>query len=489
MIPFGPWLPDHQGINLGSLADVKNVFPTAQGYRPVPALVASSVALPGEARGGALVYNRDGAGLTFVGTATKLYRLDQAALPASWVDVTRLVGGNYNLPAGAEKWRYTTFGDITIATQVGDFPQKYNMVSGTRFEALGGSPPKARYVAVVADFVVLASLDASDFVIHWSGLNNAEQWTPGVNSSDTQEMPDGGPIRGIVSALGTAGYIFQAQAVRRMLFQPGSPTIFQIDKIEDARGLLAPESLVQIGTLIFYLADDGFYQLTEAGSIPIGTKEISEWFFTDVRADMAGSVDGAADPINQRVLWSYVSRDNATEIPDRVLVYDWALKRFSKVDASIRDLLKWATPGYNLDTLDLIGPLDDLLYSLDSPVWVQGRQVVGVIDSDGKLAVFAGTPMEARFETNDFQIVEGGRTEVAGLAPIIDADVISGRVGVRERLHQSIVWTDERFVEATGTIPFHTSGRFIRARLTVPAGQTWSFAQSIQEVPSEAGSR
>jgi hypothetical protein len=488
VIPFGPWRPDQIGVNLDSLADVNGVYPAPTGYAPVPSLVSLSAALADNSRGASAVFDRQGNAKTFVGTTTKLYRLDTSTTTPSWDDVSRLVGGNYAVPAGTDKWRFLSFGDLAIALQVGDVPQKFDMISGTKFQALGGSPPKARYGAVIGDFVVLASLDTSEFTMHWSGLNDAEEWTPGANSSDTQEMADGGPIKGLVPTLGTAGYVFQSQAIRRMLFQPGSGVIFQFDKIEDARGLLAPESLVQVGTLIFYLADDGFYRLTEAGSVPIGAKEVSDWFFKDVRADMAMAVDGAPDPINQRVLWSYVSKDNATEIPDRVLIYDWALNRFSKADLSIRDLLKWATPGYNLDTLDAVGPLDSLLYSLDSPIWVAGRQVVGAIDVADTLSVLAGAPLEARLETNDFML-EGARTEVAGLTPVIDAETITARISVRERMSASVTWSDETAIEDTGVIPFHHTGRFTRARVTVAAGQSWTIAQGLVTETSDAGSR
>lgn len=488
MIPFYPWRPDHKGINLESLADVNNVFPAPTGYLPMPGLSAVSEALSGEPRGAAAIANSAGEAKTFVGTTTKLFRLDAVTLPASWEDVSRTSGGAYAVPS-EQKWRFASFGDLAIATQVGDVPQKYNLISATDFSALGGTPPKARYVAVVADFVVLAALENNEFRIHWSGLNDAEFWTAGSQSSDTQDMPDGGPIRGLIGALGVAGYIFQASAIRRMLFQPGSPTIFQIDKIEDARGLLSPESLVQVGALIFYLAEDGFYQLTDGGSIPLGAKEISDFFVRDVRSDKTLAVDGAADPINQRVIWSYVSKDNATEIPDRVIVYDWAQKEWSKGDVEARDVLKYVSPGYTLDSLDVVDDLDALLYSLDSPIWAVGRQIVGAIDADGKLAVFSGENLEARFETNDFQIVEGSRTEVMGLAPIIDAESVTARVGTRERLHETHTWSEETVIEDTGVIPFHHSGRYVRARVTVPAGETWTFAQGVQETPSEAGSR
>src|SRR5262249_46166167 len=70
------------------------------------------------------------------------------------------------------------------------------LLAGCGFADLGGSPPPARYVAVVNRFVVLSGMGtATPYRIQWSGLNAVTTWTPGVNSSDFQDLPHPGRVR------------------------------------------------------------------------------------------------------------------------------------------------------------------------------------------------------------------------------------------------------------------------------------------------------
>jgi hypothetical protein len=84
------------------------------------------------------------------------------------------------------------------------------------------------------------------FRIQWSGLNDTTNWTSGVNSSDFQDFPDGGIVRGVAG--GEFGTVFQDQAIRRMSYIPGSPLIFQIERIAQDLGLFAPYSIVRAGS-------------------------------------------------------------------------------------------------------------------------------------------------------------------------------------------------------------------------------------------------
>ncbi|WP_204270152.1 hypothetical protein, partial [Klebsiella aerogenes] len=88
------------------------------------------------------------------------------------------------------------------------------------------------YISVVGRFLVLSGLLSQSYRIQWSGLNDfnsATSWSVGVNSADFQDFPDGDIVRGVAG--GESGIIFQDQAIRRMSYVPGSPVIFQIDRI------------------------------------------------------------------------------------------------------------------------------------------------------------------------------------------------------------------------------------------------------------------
>src|SRR5262249_57477085 len=123
----------------------------------------------------------------------------------------------------------------------------------------GGSPAQAGYISVVGRFLVLSGLLSTPYRIQWSGLNSfnvSTSWTSGINSSDFQDFPDGGIVRGVAG--GEFGVIFQEGVMRRMIYAPGAPYIFQIERIAEDKGLLAPYSLIRAGDRIFFLAAQGF---------------------------------------------------------------------------------------------------------------------------------------------------------------------------------------------------------------------------------------
>ena len=81
-----------------------------------------------------------------------------------------------------------------------------------------------------------------------------------MNSSDFQDFPDGGVVRGLAG--GEYGVIFQESTIRRMVYAPGSPVVFVIERIIEDKGLMAPYSLVRAADKIFFLAPQGFQRIT-----------------------------------------------------------------------------------------------------------------------------------------------------------------------------------------------------------------------------------
>jgi len=135
---------------------------------------------------------------------------------------------------------------------------------------------------VVNRFVVLSGLGSSTpYRVQWSGLNATTTWTSGVNSSDFQDLPDGGIVRSIGG--GEYGLITQDSAIRRMIYAPGSPVIFQIERVAQDKGIFAPLSLVRSGDRLFFCGNDGF-QVVAPGGYPqfIGKERVDRTFFADV---------------------------------------------------------------------------------------------------------------------------------------------------------------------------------------------------------------
>jgi hypothetical protein len=484
-IPFADWRPDVADLDSEFATVARNVLPASRSYRPLQSFAPLTQALPAACHGAATFKRADGVVVNLAGTQTGLFKLNAGA----WSNISRAAGGPYT--AGAEDfWQFKQFGGLALATNFRDVPQKFDIESGALFSVLGGSPPLAKYIAVVGDQVVLGHLDldrASS--IHWSGTNNAEQWTAGVNNSDVQAFPDGGHVMGITG--GTVGYVFQQSAIRRMLPKPGSMELYQFDVIEPDRGLVAPRSLVQIGRRIFYLSQDGFWMFTGEGSQPIGVERVDRTFYSRLDTSRIDKVIGAADPVNQIVVWIYPSRSSPNGQPDQALIYHWSIDKWTEAAISGELIIPLATESITLDSMPSYGytNLDTLPFSLDASFWRGGSVLLALFGSDHKAQVASGLSLAATIETGEFNLAKTGRTLITAAAPLVESTAAQIAVSNRERLGDAAEWGVPAGVEVTGDCSLMESGRYQRLRMTIEAGVPWDHANGIELTAAPDGSR
>src|SRR5712691_8742298 len=362
LIPFGEYRPDIANYQTQFAAFLSNALPRADGYGPFPDFSAYSAALAGRCRGFFKAIKSDGSIAIFAATATRLYQLNHTNF--TWADGSK-GGAAYSALSATDNWQFAQFNNFVISVQANSAPQLFDLRSSVAFDDLAGSPPQARYISVVGRFIVLSGLLSNPYRVQWSGLNDVTQWTSGVNSSDYQDFPDGGIVRGVAG--GEFGVIFQETAMRRMVYAPGSPVIFNIERITEDKGLVAPYSLIRAADKIFFLAPQGFQGMVSTGApSPIGKERFDRTFFADYDSGSIQLIIGAADPEQTRVYWAYKSQSGTTGQFDKVLCYDYALDRASIVTMSGEYLASLARPGVTLESLDSIsGSIDALTFSLD----------------------------------------------------------------------------------------------------------------------------
>jgi hypothetical protein len=483
ILPFSEYRPDVSSYMSDASQVIQNVVPRADGYGPFPSLVDFSSALAAACRGFFYARKTDGSIAVFAGTSTKLYQLNNTTL--GWTDVSAGGGSYSTLPTG-NHWQFAQFGSVVIAVQPNVAPQAFTIGSSTEFAALAGSPPQASYVSVVGRFLVLSGLLSTPYRIQWSGLNAIATWTSGTNSSDFQDLPDGGIVRGVAG--GEYGVIFQETAMRRMVYAPGSPVIFNIERITEDKGLLAPYSLIRAGDRIFFLAPQGFHGMLPTGlPEPIGKERFDRTFFADYDSGSLQLVIGAADPAASRVYWTYRSGSGSAGLFDKVLVYDYALGRAALVNMSGEYLASLAAPGLTLEGLDTIsGSLDALPFSLDD-VSTAALSKLSAVSSANKLGFFSGPSLEATLDTSE-QAMDR-RMRVKGFRPATDAAGCYGAIGARENLQTAVSYASEQGINGKGLCPANVSTRLARGRLRIPAGTSWTFATGIEPIFAAEGRR
>jgi hypothetical protein len=352
LVPFGEYRPDIADYQTQAAAVLHNVLPRGDGYGPFPDFSAYSAALPGACRGFFKAIRPDGSIAIFAATATRLYALNNTNF--TWTDVSN-GGSAYSALAATDNWQFAQFNNFVIAVQANVVPQLFDLTASSAFANLTGSPPQARYISVVGRFIVLSGLINNPYRVQWSGLDDVTNWTAGLNSSDFQDLPDGGIVRGVAG--GEFGNIFQDGSIRRMTFAPGSPFIFQIERITEDRGLYAPYSLIRSGDKIFFLSANGFMWMAPSGyPAPVGKERVDRTFFGDLDKGNLQLVIGASDPRNSRVIWAYKSNSGAAGRFDKLLCYDHVLDRWSPVAMSGQYLGSLSQPGLTLENLDALAP-------------------------------------------------------------------------------------------------------------------------------------
>lgn len=477
MIPFGPFRPDAALVNASVCLDARNCVPTARGYGPLKSPVGATSALPTACVGSAVILEEDGDVTHLAGTSAQLYKLGPTGTWAAHG------AGGYSVPVG-DQWKFSTFSTNILATNIADGLQMSS--GGAAFSAVAGAP-KGRYITTVRDFVFLGSMFGHEGRVQWSELGNASGWTPGTNSSDYQDAQSGGPVRGVIG--GETGYLMQAQRVVRMTFVPGSTEIFQFDEVEGARGLAAPHSLIRIGRQAWYLSQDGFYEFDvgAGASVPIGVGKWADFFQRDIRKGSEFLTLGTADPISKKLVWVYVSSDSTTNIPNRAFLYDWVLQDGTIVDVTAESGVQWLTQGYTLDTINSFGTLETLPFSLDSSFWRGGAGLLGMFTTDHKLSVFEGPNMAASWTTADGH--GDSRVLITGTRPQANAEGITVAISTRERDADAVVFDAAEAMEDTGIVPAFSSGNYARARITIPAGQSWDAIKGVNTIVKRSGSR
>lgn len=481
--PFGPWEPDSAGVDSPALQIARNVYALKNGYGPVPSLLPFGTdALPSKCVGGCYVRTAAGGYVLFVGTTTKLYRL----VGTTWVDYSRLSGGDYSVPQD-EFWSMAQYGTKLIAVNFSDDPQVVDIDAGdTNFTQLSSDAPKARYVGVVGDFVVLAALADNPRKLRNSAINDSSGWIIGTNLCDEQEFADGGRVTGFAG--GEFGWILQEKAIRRMIFQAGSDIAFTFERVEQEHGATAGYSLVSTANGIYFLSADGFFQLNSNGLTAIGADRINTWFHNNCDTARLFSVTTFSHPFAPRIAWAFYNNSGSSNF-DRLLIYDWHLDRWMYAEVEAQYWFTFGTPGTTLEQLDVYGDIDSggIPYPFDSRVWEGGQAVIGAVDSGFGLSFLEGAvPLDGLLLTSPIRFLPGGRAKIGqdGIEPIgvFNDAALSIRVGRQQNNNDSVSYTASAIPSTrTGVARLRAAGRFMQIELSVsqPGGTVWEHAQGL----------
>jgi len=474
MIKFGEWLPDQPDLENAGVTVANNVIPAISGYRPINSF--QSVSNAGDAILKGIFASKDNSGNVklFAGDASKLYEFN-----AGNSNLTSIgKGGGYSL-TDAEYWRFVQFGTSVIASGgIGETLQEFTLGSDSAFADLANAP-KADFMAIIRDQVWIANIDEGagriPFRTRWSGINDATSWTVGTDQADFQDIVDAGAITGLVG--GEYGTILLEKAICIAQYV-GTPLIYQIDKVETTRGCAFSGSVGNVGRLIFFLSEDGFYLFDGKSSTPIGAEKINKFFFKDFNQNYAHKMTCAVDPTNQIVAWSYISNSNSSATtPDKLLMYNYSIQRWSIAEVDADLISPFYTSGYTTEGLNNLGAnLDSLTTQLDSPLYKGSTFLFGG-SLNNKIQSFTGSPLSGVVETSEFQVTKGKNSLITGVTPYFENGSVTTQVGVRDRQDEDITFSSTSTLSDDGFIPHRSQGKFHRVRMNISGN--WDYAQGV----------
>lgn len=499
IIPLAEWMPDLPPLGNPGALIADNVIPAANSYRSFPNAVTAGTGVGGRIQGAIVARDAANNVYNYCGDASALYRL----VGTSFTSATRLVGGAYATPVD-DYWEFVQWGETVIGVNGnnGDAPQQISL-GAANFAVLTGSPPKARHIAVINNFVVMGNVSDSAVGVQrvrWSAINNANSWTvDAATLADQQDLlGDGGWIQKIVGGE-QGGFVLQERAIWRMTFV-GSPLIFQFDKIKTNIGVYAPQSVVSFQGMIFFLSNDGFYKFNGSTITPIGLNKVDNTFFEDLDSNYVYRVVAAIDPTRKLVLWSYPGTGNSGGNPNRVLVYHWALDKWSRVTGvggagfNLEFIMSSVSGGYTLDGLDALSTnVDALPYTLDSTFYTGGQLNLSVFNSSHQLATLNGSALPATVQTGETNLIQGHKCYLNEVWPLVEGNSASCQVAVISRnvLTESYSTGAAMSPTSTGFALVRNTARYHRFQITTTNGTEFDNLQGVM-VPEpliDAGKR
>ena len=486
-IPFGEWLPDQpEHMNPGANV-ATNVYYALNSYKRFPSLVNySSNNISTDSRGAGSFRDNSNNVYNFVATNTNIYQLDGGVFTSRKGSLT---GANDDF------FTFTQFGNYVIASNGINPPQYYLMGTSTNFADLSsivtsGTLPTFRVSGVIRDFLVTGNHTNNTNRIQWSGINDIGTWSSGTKQSDLQDLPgSGGQIVHITS--GEIGYVFRQNQIIRMDYVGGA-TVFRLSVISPNRGAVYGRTVCQDNRRVFFYADDGFFEINGDTVVSIGAEKVNRFFDADLNKAFTDRICAAVDPFNQLALWLYPSSNNAsntTGICDRILIYNYATKKWSLANANASTIFSQFVGAYTVELMDIISQnLEDINIALDTDFWNGGQLLLGAIDSNYKAAIFSGTANQGEIETSEVELYPGFRSNIQSIRPIVDAQA-SVTIKTRDRLADNVNESSEISMNSTGINPVRQSGRYVKINVKTPSGVAWSDAQGIDLVASRAGLR
>lgn len=466
-------------LNNPGAVEALNVIPAEGCYVPFAQHVPEDGKTFGEQVRGALAYLDDNDALqVYVGTVHGVF----TTTPTGNIKIL-------DLPVSAEyAWKFIHIGDQIVALHPQNFPTKVTAGTTALMTFVAGSPPKAECGAQVGDFLMLGNLydDPDDGHgafperIRWGGFNNIEDpWVSDpATQADFQDMPTaGGPVRAISGR--EYGTIYQERMISRATYR-GLPDVFDIATVEDKRGCIARDSIVDVGAVQFGIAEDGFFMWNGTNTSLLGTNAVNRYFFNRLQYGQRARIVGAPDLVNGCVMWAFPT--DSSGLLNEMVIYSYKEDRWAHSIQTLEFLFESYKSNVLLE--ELTDPLETYTESFDSDIYRSGgRTSLAAFSDNHAYGLFSGAPMAATLDTAESTGPDGRRVFVNAVRPLVD--LASPQATVQPIFRDQMIGEPPTYgtpiaQEIDGQCPVLSDGRYTRFRVNIPVDATWRHAIGVE---------
>jgi hypothetical protein len=466
--------PDRATLEPGMI-DVRNALPGPSGYLPFRSLALATTSLDTRPRGAIQARDQNDDVFQYAGDAAKLYQ----NVDGIWLNKSKV--GGYS---SSEQWEFAAWKNKVLATNFDNNPQSITF-GGANFADMT-TLLKARHIAVVRDFVVMANtFDVTDgnvpSRVRWSAFENeADYVVSPVTLSGYQDLK----VNKVERVFGGEyGVILQQDRTWRMTFA-GAPTVWQFDETLPGIGVIAPGAAAQDGEIIYMLSSKGFFAIEHGTqATPIGIGRVDEFIRNDLDLGNVHRMSTVADPNSKRVYWAYPGTGNVGGRPNRMLIYDRAQDRWTIVDQELELLWSGGGTGITLDAAASVGDPDNLDdaatdVSFDDPRWIGGAPFVSAFGTAFSSGAFNGSVRDAVLLTKEYALTPEARTQLNGFRALIQGGTVTARIGTRNSLAENVTFSPILTARPEQRFTRRANARYHRFELTLTG--EWQHAIGLE---------
>lgn len=279
--------------------------------------------------GSARVTKSDGTERLFVGS---LKKIQEANGSGGWTDRS-----NATTYSATDIWTFAQFGDDTIACSKNDPVQ---VSSGAGFSDLGGSPPKAKFVVVQSNVVMLLNInDGTDRPDWWasSDQNADSTWTAAATNFADKDRLYGG-VGGAITAAATwqeEVIAWKKNAMYRGRFTGDLSQPWLWDFISTKYGCPAPFGHIETeaGLVFITQRDVMLYDGSPPKSI---ADKVRKTLFANIGAHQSTVFCTVDEPNNCVYFWFLLGSDSVINTPheaNRIAIWNYKTGEWGYADS------------------------------------------------------------------------------------------------------------------------------------------------------------